>query len=789
MKPQPVASVQGTPPQSNIPVFSPATQKRQYQQQAHQASPKLVANKKMKNVPVQRSTSSETASSDQKMQQMLSEYQSEIEEIVFWVISQQERLNGYIKEDEVCFAQLHKRYDDHRKTLASTETSTIPILSKTAQKAKYEPIRAVIQTAEYVKQRFENHELFMTEMASYREKIETVFNKGKDLLLSVSSSSGHQRRGSTDSSTDQSSGEGESKSYKIVKTEITNQMKLLEHGFNKLRMTAVDHQKYLHEMLTSAQTIQLEELRSLMTMTEVQISTIIPTRAQQAPTSYEHLMSQIEQFRQLQLTIESEQNLLELTSKLMIVVDDQDASSKSSTSECLFMDQCDALNERWKNACEVVKNRGEYLAHLYSVWTDFLNEESRLKNAWLCKLERRLNEMEDSIEDCDEQLSARNMTRQSASQHAKFMNNMVQRLERMEAEIFYGSEQSAKLHRKHSLQSRKRPESFVNQNKKPVQQASSEPEMSSDDDENISSNTSPLSHITTLAYKLIGLLESSRSSDPDLNRNLGETIMSKLQPIRTRWEVLAGRIEQLKQTVLQQLDVLNNIVSQLSSGANNDSSVNFDRLRQLIEAKRTATATSPKPMATIEPSLISHQVPTPTTVALGEWNQLLDTMNSWLSCSEQCIHQLFISGHVVPMISKNFIVIANKRLASMELEQFTGHSYSNENDDESVSIMDLIGDNSFKPSQLLANCFKLQATGEVNANSAMVIRDISTLENELESLRSIQTEMAHRQKDFEHLMHQGEKIVSDTRNGMITADRPKPSSKFFFFLQEMVKYP
>lgn len=413
--------------------------------------------------------------------EILDEYQSGIEDILTWLLGAEEQLTTDSGTD--------------LKRFKATNFETEELLSGDSGAASFEPttsshnkIMAIIEAAEYAKMRFESHERFMSDLASYGQKVANMFEKGQKLIYSS------KQRTTTTTETE----------FDVrSKREVALQMELLDNSFNQLRLNATKHQKYLQEMLIQTQNAQLAELRKLITQTEERIALLIPERINEMPSDVQSLEVQLEQFEYLQRTMASEQDLLKVISRFAYVDTDDTCNSNSN-----FYDQLEALNERWTNVCKITENRGVFLRKLHSGWTAFVQEEGHL-SGWFGRLERRLGEIEDTIYELEES---------KGTTSNKFLQDLHRRLSRMRMDILYGVEHSQKLYQK--------------------QIGKEEDEEEDKEDDDLPMNT-PLSKITQLSHRLLQLGESGLCSQ----------VTKSLEKIRNRWETLIGRIEHSEQIV------------------------------------------------------------------------------------------------------------------------------------------------------------------------------------------------------------------------------------------------
>ncbi|KAI2802253.1 hypothetical protein BLOT_010446 [Blomia tropicalis] len=487
---------------SNIPILSSTySQNKRSIPSPSSASKKSKSLEKSPKVHQSSSNNSSTVLIDPKLHE---EYSNEIEEILIWIFSAEDKLSTAAESDSRRFESTTG--DNGSSNLDQSITTEL----------RHNRVMTTIEAAEYAKTRFELHEEYMRELAVYYGKITKTFEKGQLLLGSTD----HFEQNNKNNKNRPKSQENE------LRKEIAIQMKLLDDRFNQLRDRANDLQMFLQQKLVEAQNSQLEELRRLMTQTEERIAVIIPERYNDMPSTPSVLDSQLIEFDQLQQAIIAEQNLLKLISKF-VIIDAVDESGTSTLKETNFMDQLDALNERWANACQIIERRGLFLKELKQFWDDYCSEEQRLQE-WFNRLERRLTGMEETIDEVDDQLID-SSSRQSIEQKKRFLEDILKRLDRMCVEIMVGIEHSQKMHA-----------------------LKYDEDKDEDEDEDDNENKTPLSKFNNVVRRLLGLGENGMCS------NVQKSIVS----ISIRWETMIGRIDHAKSITNRRLDMLNQLIKQ-----------------------------------------------------------------------------------------------------------------------------------------------------------------------------------------------------------------------------------
>lgn len=484
---------------SNIPILS-----KDFQRKVSDDTKNLLSNL---------SETSDDYSQSSLDPKILDEYQSDIEDILTWLLGAEDQLKSDSHSDHKRFRATN--FDCSQTNEPTSIDSGSTNVSLTDEKiCPHDKIISINEAAEYAKLRFASHEKFMSDLTCYHQKILNTFEKGEMLRNSK------QTKKSSDSS-------HESQFDERSKQEVALQMKLLDNSFNQLRFNATEHQRYLQEMLIKTQNAQLNELRKLMTQTEERISVLIPERVNEMPADHQSLELQLEQFHHLQQTMTSEQDLLKVISKFVIVTDD------GSNSNCNFYDQLDALDERWTNVCKITENRGAFLFKLRDGWRDFVLEETRLSD-WFTRLERRLDEIEDTIFEINKE------TLNKFS--LKFLQDLHQRLDRMRIDILYGIDHSQQLHKRQIGKATKGDDDLV--------------DITSvmDDDREDQPMTTPLSKITQISYTLLQLGENGMCGQ----------VTKGLEKIRNRWDTLAGRIEHSEVLVKNQIRDKSNLAESQS---------------------------------------------------------------------------------------------------------------------------------------------------------------------------------------------------------------------------------
>lgn len=748
-------------PQSHIPVLSPDFQKRVSSKKDHSDGSTSSAKKMCT------TSSMDTSSKDSGVSAfdpaILNEYHSDIEDILTWLLGAEEQLGSNVDADCGRFeATLAGATSDQ---LEAEKHENLNVLNK----LRHNRIMATIDEAEYAKQRFELHEEFMRDLADYYKKIIKTFDKGQTLIYSSSSSGGSDNKSSPSSrlrnlptsatasfgSTSSTGSSGISASSAPVtsstsvstvfdmesKRVIALQMQLLDDRFNQLRAKATNHQHYLHQMLIKTQNAQLEELRRLMTQTEERITGIIPERSDEMPSDLKALQEQVLKFEQLQETMVAEQGLLNLISKF-VIIDTEEAVTGSTgaintggSKDANFLDQLEALNERWSNACLITETRGKFLHKLHDAWTDFSSEEGRLLE-WFNRLERRLSEMEETVDELEEEPVRLNLSKSAIKQQRKFLEDIKKRLDRMQTEIFYGSEKSQKLH------------------------ASASSAQAAEDDED-ELPTTPLSKITLLTHSLLGQFKE---------QGICSTVTKSIETIRNRWDTLAGRIEEATKTVLRRLGDLEIAMKQHPSEDTVDRATvppkkpprDLPVLQKVTtevqqsSVTSTHVTTSKATLAQSEIRSTSSSATSPTSPSASgqlkrrkvdfcgvvDWQNMLDSMSKYIDNIESNLIELSVSGELFEDFPKNAV------------HQVEPPTTSSSDAATNLKMYSELVEKTSSIEQLLAKHFSTSKT----PSSA-------TIQSEIDQLTAMENELASRDKDFDDIVCRGEKIIVDFKNG------------------------
>lgn len=209
------------------------------------------------------------------------------------------------------------------------------------------------------KAQFQAHEEFMIKLSEYQEYVGGALEEGARLL----SGSPTTTRLSTDD-----------------RSEIKQQMLLLNERWETLRMSALDVQSRVHARLADIQLRKIEELRALLTSTEDKISRIAEIDA-----SPDVMKRQIDEHKALEASLNDQKLLVDDLSNLVVIVNDDSFNDME--------DKLSALGERWTHVVKWTKNRFERLQQVREQWRQ-LNRQYGIVHSWLQTRENDLKQME-----------------------------------------------------------------------------------------------------------------------------------------------------------------------------------------------------------------------------------------------------------------------------------------------------------------------------------------------------------------------------------------------------------
>ena len=755
------SSHQQQPQHSNIPILSPDIQKRQFSCSSTSKKDSDSSKKKARltesQIPIPKTLVSSYSTSSFLHREALLTYNSDIEDILTWLLGAEDHLATVSEADQHRFTSISAAISETNETDSGTDLDEY-------HRQRHRKIMSAIEAGEYAKQRVESHEEFMSNLTEYHKKIVKTFEIGEKLIGigSVESIKSNKSYSSSTTSSLSSAALNMSTSNSAFdldqKRVIALQMQLLDDRFNQLRIKAINHQKYLLQHLVETQNAQLDGLRRLMTQTEEKIAVIIPERFDEMPVDLKSLESQLAEYEQLQEAMAAEQGLLNDISKFVVFEEHVDGSKDG------FEDQLEALNDRWITVCRITEDRGKFLHGLKENYQEFSAEESKLQD-WFNRLERRLADMEESIDELEERPIRFDATMKEVKQEQKFLEDIKKRLHRMETDIFYGTDQSQKLH----AYSGERQQQLDNEDEMPMAR-------------------SPLSKITTLTHTLLGKFG---------DKGLCLRIPKLIESICTRWDTLAVRIEHSQEVVRKRIEQLDDVMHQhLSSEKVEERTLkNYTNkmklpilprpsTQQLPTIKSNATSlfssinTSEEKFTTqstnVSPSAIKIKTTIPltgitspaiTTISTNisitetskrrkvdffgvvEWQNLLDCKIKWLDRMESTVLKLSVAGNFFEGLDES--IAESETVESVNLSTLSA----------CLEQYDQLKRNKTLIHQLIDQCFD-----PVGSEKLLDVAT-ETIQTELEQLGSMETELSNQRQEFLQLVQRGEKIIADFKSG------------------------
>nr|XP_034172617.1 dystrophin, isoforms A/C/F/G/H isoform X2 [Osmia lignaria] len=212
---------------------------------------------------------------------------------------------------------------------------------------------------EVLKQQFHEHETFLMELSGHQDGVGAVLQEGARLLA-------------------------EGGLHKDEEHEVRVQMSLLNSRWEGLRMSAMERQTKIHEVLMQMQQGQLDALRQWLTSTEDRISRMAAIELNQSA-----LDDQLKQLNELEQDIEAQQGVVDGMRNMVVVVDEENSEAVYAQME----DQLSALGERWTHICQWKEERRQRLQSLSSLWQNINDDYKRLVS-WLNETEITLKQME-----------------------------------------------------------------------------------------------------------------------------------------------------------------------------------------------------------------------------------------------------------------------------------------------------------------------------------------------------------------------------------------------------------
>ncbi|KAM6083392.1 utrophin [Chlamydotis macqueenii] len=216
---------------------------------------------------------------------------------------------------------------------------------------------------EEVKEQFSTHEGFMMELTAHQSSVGSVLQAGNQLVAQGNLSPEEE-------------------------FEIQEQMLLLNSRWEELRVESMDRQSRLHDMLMELQKQQLQQLSDWLTVTEERIRKM---ESQLLAEDLESLQKQLEEHKNLQGDLETEQVKVNSLTHMVVIVDESNGESATAVLE----EQLQRLGERWTAVCRWTEERRVKLQEIQLLWQELLEEQCLLK-AWLTEKEEALSKVQTS---------------------------------------------------------------------------------------------------------------------------------------------------------------------------------------------------------------------------------------------------------------------------------------------------------------------------------------------------------------------------------------------------------
>ncbi|XP_073722267.1 dystrophin isoform X1 [Misgurnus anguillicaudatus] len=216
---------------------------------------------------------------------------------------------------------------------------------------------------EEVKEQFHTHEGYMVELTSHQGSVGRVLKAGSVLL------SGGQL---TDDE----------------EKEVREQMNLLNSRWEHLRVSSMERQSRLHEVLMDLQNQQLKQLSDWLDMTEARIKRM---GAQPLGPELDDIKRQIEEQKLLQEDLELEQVRVNSLTHMVVVVDENSGDNATAALE----EKLQNLGERWAAICKWTEDRWLLLQKILLCWQHF-SEEQLLFDSWLTQKEELVQSIQRS---------------------------------------------------------------------------------------------------------------------------------------------------------------------------------------------------------------------------------------------------------------------------------------------------------------------------------------------------------------------------------------------------------
>ncbi|XP_031437852.1 utrophin isoform X1 [Clupea harengus] len=216
---------------------------------------------------------------------------------------------------------------------------------------------------EEVKEQFHTHEAFMMELTAHQSSVGSVLQTGNQLIANGNLS--EEEEG-----------------------EIREQMSLLNTRWEHLRVSSMERQSRLHEVLMDLQQQQLQQLSDWLSQTEGRIRKM---ETEPIAADLDSFHAQIEQHKLLQVDLEHEQVKVNSLTHMVVVVDENSGESATAALE----EQLQSLGERWAGVCRWCEDRWQQMQDALQMWQQLVNDQSAFSN-WLSERELALENVQTS---------------------------------------------------------------------------------------------------------------------------------------------------------------------------------------------------------------------------------------------------------------------------------------------------------------------------------------------------------------------------------------------------------
>ncbi|XP_072178254.1 dystrophin-like [Diadema setosum] len=226
----------------------------------------------------------------------------------------------------------------------------------------------VSSNVDEVKDQFHTHENFMMELMTHQNSVGNALQEGNHLIM-------------------------ESKVNEEEESEIREQMTLLNGRWEALRISAMERQALLHEVLMKLQQKQLNDLRDWLTKTEQYIDS-----RSHVGDNLDAVNSQIDDLRALQEDLESQQRQVNSLSHMVVVVDESSPENATAALE----EQLTSLGERWASVCQWTEQQWAVLQDVQLQWQRYVDAQQRFEG-WLSGAESSLAHMRLTLPQTDQE--------------------------------------------------------------------------------------------------------------------------------------------------------------------------------------------------------------------------------------------------------------------------------------------------------------------------------------------------------------------------------------------------